>query len=207
MITKLSVQHYRSIEALELSMGPVNVFVGPNSAGKTNIIDALKFVRDALQNGLDQAVTERHGIQSVRQWSPTKPYHVTLSVEIRPNALKARGYFTFTLGSSGNEYIILNEEANWTNVRRVVRRQRDGSTEAHEDRISISYARKKNGEVLLRENDRDSPRRLDVDNINDLFLSSRFSLELMQLRRHLTNFENLTAIENEARTLPGERHG
>jgi predicted ATPase len=101
-----------------------------NSSGKSNLIDAIKFVRDALHNGLDQAITERHGLQSIRQWSPTRPYHVTISLEVStPRAPPTRtfegsGSFLFTLKSQADEYIIDREEASWRE-RIAVRRRGD----------------------------------------------------------------------------------
>jgi DNA replication and repair protein RecF len=42
MITKIALQHFRSYEAATFEFGPsVNIIVGPNAAGKTNLLEAL----------------------------------------------------------------------------------------------------------------------------------------------------------------------
>ncbi len=93
----------------------MTLFVGPNGAGKSNIIDAIKFVRDALRNGLDWAVTERHGIENIRQWAPTRPYHVSVGLQVRHREQDdtAADSFCFTLSSSENSYKVHREEGRW----------------------------------------------------------------------------------------------
>lgn len=117
MITKLSVQHYRSIESLDLTFNRVNILVGQNGAGKTNVIDVIRFVRDALANGLDYAITER-GIHSIRQWSPTRPYNITISIEGEeklPHLYAAKARLSFTLSSVGDGYAVRREEG-WQEI-------------------------------------------------------------------------------------------
>lgn len=48
MLTALTIQDFRGIGRLELpELGRVNLFVGPNSSGKTTVLGAAAFVRDA----------------------------------------------------------------------------------------------------------------------------------------------------------------
>jgi predicted ATP-dependent endonuclease of OLD family len=44
MIKKLIIDNYRSFEHEEIDLGPLNAFVGPNNAGKSNIMAALNLV-------------------------------------------------------------------------------------------------------------------------------------------------------------------
>jgi len=43
-ITQLKIKNFRSIKELELELGKTTVFIGPNNAGKTAILDALRIV-------------------------------------------------------------------------------------------------------------------------------------------------------------------
>lgn len=66
MITRLRVKNFKSFNDLDIKLGPINVLVGPNMAGKSNTIDALKFVFDILhptagQQGLGFALNNRGG--------------------------------------------------------------------------------------------------------------------------------------------------
>ena len=46
------------------------VLVGANGSGKSNFIEGLRFLRDALRNGLDTAIANRGGIELVRRKRP-----------------------------------------------------------------------------------------------------------------------------------------
>ena len=41
-VTRLEIRNFRSIKQLALDLGETTVFVGPNNAGKTAILDALR---------------------------------------------------------------------------------------------------------------------------------------------------------------------
>ena len=68
-ITRLVVKNYRSLADVELTFSPLTVLVGPNNVGKSNLIDALHFVRDAININVDFAVTTRDGIGAIRHWT------------------------------------------------------------------------------------------------------------------------------------------
>ena len=41
-INRLSIQNFRSIRALDLELSDTTVVIGPNNAGKTAILDAIR---------------------------------------------------------------------------------------------------------------------------------------------------------------------
>ncbi|HYO68605.1 MAG TPA: AAA family ATPase [Archangium sp.] len=41
MITKIHIQNFKSILDYTLELGRINVFIGENGAGKTNILEAF----------------------------------------------------------------------------------------------------------------------------------------------------------------------
>jgi AAA15 family ATPase/GTPase len=44
MITRLEVDGFKSLRNFAVDLEPLTVFVGPNSAGKSNILDALELL-------------------------------------------------------------------------------------------------------------------------------------------------------------------
>lgn len=53
---------------MDVDLGERAFVVGPNAAGKSNLLDALRFLRDvaAPEGGLQRAVAERGGVETVR---------------------------------------------------------------------------------------------------------------------------------------------
>ena len=64
-LTRLQVKNFRSLHDLQLDIEPrLIMLVGPNASGKSNIIDALSFIVDALYDGVNFA-TERRGTREI----------------------------------------------------------------------------------------------------------------------------------------------
>src|SRR5271169_3546026 len=41
-ITRLRIENFRSIKLIDIELGDTTVFIGPNNAGKTAILDAIR---------------------------------------------------------------------------------------------------------------------------------------------------------------------
>ncbi|MCC7349573.1 MAG: AAA family ATPase [Phycisphaerales bacterium] len=76
-VKRLAMRQFKSIERCDIELSPITILVGRNGVGKSNILDALRFVADALRNTLEYAIRERGGIDQVRRKSlggrPTNP--------------------------------------------------------------------------------------------------------------------------------------
>ncbi len=59
-------------------------FVGPNASGKSNILDALRFMRDVAAMGLDDAVSVRGGMRDVRSLHARQFPGVRIAVDAGP---------------------------------------------------------------------------------------------------------------------------
>ena len=47
MIREVKIQNYKSIERLDLELGRINVLIGENGCGKTNILEAIALASGA----------------------------------------------------------------------------------------------------------------------------------------------------------------
>lgn len=65
-LRELEVRNYLSLREVRVPLGPVNVLVGPNAAGKSNLIDVVRFLRDAVRSDLRPALDVRGGYERVR---------------------------------------------------------------------------------------------------------------------------------------------
>ncbi|MDM8569341.1 AAA family ATPase [Thiotrichales bacterium HSG1] len=63
MIKKIHIENYKSIFNLDIEIGRVNIFIGENGSGKTNILEALAFVAAAQTDKLDNEFLANRGIR------------------------------------------------------------------------------------------------------------------------------------------------
>lgn len=112
MITKISVSNYKSLgPKTVIELNNLTVFVGRNGAGKSNIIDLIKFVSDAMKMGLEGAITKRHGIKAIGRWSSGKPNNIAISIDVKEADFVAN--YSFSISShKKHEYIVSSESAN-----------------------------------------------------------------------------------------------
>lgn len=97
-IERVVLRHYKSIANCDIRLGPLTYLVGANGAGKSNFIDALHLVSDALLGSLDNALNERSGLAEVRRRSSGHPHHFGVRLEfVLRNG--QRGHYAFNVGS------------------------------------------------------------------------------------------------------------
>ena len=97
-ITRVILKNYKSIAACDVQLGPLTFLVGRNGAGKSNFLDALRFVADALNSSLDHAIRDRGGINDVRRRSRGHPNHFSIRLEFAlPEG--STGHYAFRIAS------------------------------------------------------------------------------------------------------------
>ena len=82
MVRQVHVRNYRCLSDVDVSIVRPTVLVGRNGAGKSAFVDVLRLIRDAVRDGLDKALTERQGMEAVRRWGRTKPFHVDIELSL-----------------------------------------------------------------------------------------------------------------------------
>ena len=67
-LTHLSLKNWRNFKSVDIPVADRLLIVGPNASGKSNLLDALRFLRDVAGTGggLQQAVKERGGLKRIR---------------------------------------------------------------------------------------------------------------------------------------------
>ena len=97
-IKRVVLRNYKSIGNCDVTLRPLTYLVGQNGAGKSNFLDALHFVRDALTGSLDNAINERGGLNEVRRRSSGHPTHFGIRLEF---CLKdgREGWYAFEIGA------------------------------------------------------------------------------------------------------------
>lgn len=84
IISKLTLKNWRNFLTLDIRLAERVFIVGPNAAGKSNLLDALRFLRDVAKpgGGLQQAVFQRGGLSKIRCLAARKEPDVEIEVEL-----------------------------------------------------------------------------------------------------------------------------
>lgn len=79
------IKHYRSVKDIWLKLNPVNVFVGPNGCGKSNLYRALYLMSTIASGQFARSIGEEGGMDSslwCGAYSKKDPISMTLSVKV-----------------------------------------------------------------------------------------------------------------------------
>lgn len=63
MISKLTVESFKTLEKVEVELGLVNVFVGANGSGKSNLLEAVGVLAAAADGKVDDKVLLQRGVR------------------------------------------------------------------------------------------------------------------------------------------------
>ena len=109
-ITRVVLKNYKSVAACDVRLQPLTFLVGRNGAGKSNFLDSLRFVADALNTSLDHALRDRGGIKEVRRRSGGHPNHFSIRLDFTlPEG--GIGHYAFRIGTrSPGGYEVQTEE-------------------------------------------------------------------------------------------------
>ena len=82
--THLKLENWRNFLAVDVPLQQRAFLVGPNASGKSNVLDAFRFLRDVAdpQGGLQRAVQSRHGVSQIRSLHARRYPNVAIEVEV-----------------------------------------------------------------------------------------------------------------------------
>lgn len=93
-LKRVKIRNYKSIAQCDIRLLPLTILVGRNGAGKSNFLDAIRFVVDGLDTSLDHAIKSRGGLEAVRRRSTGHPHNfaIELSFELSENEHVSYGF-------------------------------------------------------------------------------------------------------------------
>jgi predicted ATPase len=117
-LASIHLRHYRSLNDVRIDFDErATVLVGRNGAGKSNVVDGLRFLRDAIANDLEHAVSIRGGMAWVRQHSNSKSLRVELGVHLKQDELDTDlppATYEFSIESlSAGKFVVAHERASF----------------------------------------------------------------------------------------------
>lgn len=99
--TRLKLQNWRNFLDADVPLQRRVFLVGPNASGKSNFLDAFRFLRDIAEpkGSFQGAVEARHGVSQIRSLHARRYSHVTVEVEVD---LDSEGTWSYLLELSQN---------------------------------------------------------------------------------------------------------
>ncbi|HMV38649.1 MAG TPA: AAA family ATPase [Plasticicumulans sp.] len=80
-VSRLALQNWRNFKQAEGAFGARTFIIGPNASGKSNLLDALRFLRDVAAIGLRQSVLDKRGdVSALRCLAAT--YRSDVQIEV-----------------------------------------------------------------------------------------------------------------------------
>jgi AAA15 family ATPase/GTPase len=82
-IGRLKLGNWKNLQEAECALLDRAFFIGPNASGKSNLFDAIRFLRDLTEargGGLQSAVANRHGLSAIRWIDAKRLSDITLEV-------------------------------------------------------------------------------------------------------------------------------
>ncbi|MBK5914138.1 AAA family ATPase [Rhodocyclus purpureus] len=119
LVTRLKLKNWRNFRTLDVPLREVSYLLGPNASGKSNLLDALRFLRDVSKpkgGGLQTAVDERGGISKLRCLHARKDNEILLDVELS-DQVDGPVLWRYVLGfkpeGKGGQRIMVSTEQVW----------------------------------------------------------------------------------------------
>lgn len=89
IISRIRLKNWRNFRSVDVALSDRVFLVGPNACGKSNFLDALRFLRDLASDGggLQKAIRDRGGLSKIRCLSARRYPDVEIEVYLSENEL------------------------------------------------------------------------------------------------------------------------
>lgn len=111
-ITHVELDNWRNFQKAEVDLQRRVFLVGPNASGKSNFLDALRFLQDiaSIGGGVQEAIRRRGGVSAIRSLAARKIPDVALLVRIGTEADPALWEYSVTFGRDAGKRVIVKRE-------------------------------------------------------------------------------------------------
>ncbi|MBL8153044.1 MAG: AAA family ATPase [Anaerolineae bacterium] len=114
--SRIRLENWRNFTSVDVALENRAFIVGANATGKSNLLDALKFLRDlAPGTGLFKAVSLRGGVSAIRSFAARAKSNVTLEVELF-DADDSQWRYRLSFNQDSDRRPIVVEEVVWRNT-------------------------------------------------------------------------------------------
>jgi len=120
LITRIALKNWRNFEEIDVRLRETVYLIGPNASGKSNFLDALRFLQDVANprgGGLQKAIGNRKGMAKLKSLIARNYPAVGILVELSENVDDSeplwRYTIEFTAETAGLRRNIITHESVW----------------------------------------------------------------------------------------------
>jgi predicted ATPase len=154
IISRLSLKNWRNFRSIDVGLTDRVFIVGPNASGKSNLLDAVRFLRDIAKpgGGLQQAIVQRGGVSKIRCLAARSESDVELSVELTNGTETPTWHYSigFTQQVRGHRQPVLRFEKVRRNGELILERP-DANDQRDEVRLTQTHLEQINANARFRE--------------------------------------------------------
>lgn len=82
---QLSIQGFRRLENVQLSLRHLSVMIGANGTGKTSVLDVLSLLASSAQGKLSSSISELSGLSNVLTYDRAQELGLVITMEVPPH--------------------------------------------------------------------------------------------------------------------------
>lgn len=111
-ITRLTLKNWRNFKSVDVTLQKRVFLAGPNAAGKSNFLDAFRFLRDVVSvgGGFGRAVEIRGGISKVRSLYARQKPNIFIGIEMGDDPQKPEWTYSLEFSRDNNSIPIVKKE-------------------------------------------------------------------------------------------------
>jgi len=116
LLGRVVVRGFRSLEKVDVRLGPLTILVGPNASGKSSFLHALAFVQQVLLESPQIALETRGGLSAILTATGSRPKTLSVEIEVqsRDPASLAGSYFMSFEARKGRRRFKVREQCTVT---------------------------------------------------------------------------------------------
>ena len=137
--SRISLENWRNFGHVDVPLQNRAFLAGPNASGKSNFLDAFRFLRDVVISGggFQKSVTDRRGVSIIRNLAARRYSDVVIQVALQEKGEVAWRY-RIAFAQDNQRQPILKEEKVWRGDELILDRPNDADR-ADEARLRQTY--------------------------------------------------------------------
>ena len=138
MLKMINIQGFKSIKAMELELRPLNILIGANGAGKSNLISFFKMLNEMMAGRLQQFIGSAGRAQSLLHYGPKTTPQIEACLVF--DAEQGTNTYTMRLFHAAGDTLIFADETGTSQPTGVQFPKRDTFGSGHQETLVNNMA-------------------------------------------------------------------